>query len=96
MLLRVSLTRFLGMVDGVMPVTASRVRVMGSLFVISALVMFGCFGMMLGGVGVVLRCLLVVLGCFLRHDAFPSFSAYRYGKPRFDPCFSDAFSPLTL
>jgi hypothetical protein len=59
------------MVHGVMPMAASRMSVMGRLLVVSALMVFGGFGMMAGCVGVMLGRLLMVLGCFLGHVRFP-------------------------
>jgi hypothetical protein len=73
MFLRVSLTSFLGVVHGMMPVTTSRVGMMGGLFVISALVVFGRFGMMARGIRVVLGGLFVVFSGFLGHGHFLRF-----------------------
>jgi hypothetical protein len=56
---------------GVMPsvkrVRPCGVRMMGRFFVVSALMMLGCFSVVTRGVRMVLCRLLMMLGCFLGH-----------------------------
>ena len=48
-----------------------RMRMVGRLFVMSALMVLSCFAMVTRGVRMVFCRVLVVLGCFLRHGVFP-------------------------
>lgn len=72
MLFHVSLTGLASVVRRIMTVPARRMGMVGSLFVLSALVMFSCFGVMARSVSMVFCGLFVVLGCLLRHGVgFP-------------------------
>ena len=56
------------MVFGVLNMRSDDVGVMGGLFVVARFVMFGEFGVVLGGLWVVGGSVLVAFGCFLRHE----------------------------
>ena len=64
MFLNVSFCGFIGVVHYVSPVTPRSMGVVRCLFVMSSLVMFCCFDMMVSGMRTMFRCLSVVLGCF--------------------------------
>jgi branched-subunit amino acid permease len=55
----------LGMLGSMNVVAMREVGVVGGLFVVASFVMLGSFGVMVCGVLVVLRCLRVMMGCFL-------------------------------
>ena len=71
MFVHVGLGRFVGVMPSVKSVTPSSMRMVGRLFVMSALMVLGCFAMVTRGVRMVFCRLPVVLGCFLRHGVFP-------------------------
>jgi hypothetical protein len=50
----VNLGGFVGVMPGVKSVPSCGMRVMGCFFVVSPFVLLGCFGMVAGGVGMVL------------------------------------------
>jgi hypothetical protein len=61
----------LGVLSGVKMVTMRQMRVVGGLLVVARFVM-GCgFLVVARSVLVMFRCLLVMMGCFLRHSQFP-------------------------
>src|SRR6476646_4969563 len=72
MVLHVRLGSFVGMMPSVKRMSSCGMCVMSCLFVLSALVMLGCFGVVTRGVRMVLRRLLVMLGCFLGHRGVSS------------------------
>jgi hypothetical protein len=57
-----------GVVSGVKGVAAGCVSMMGRFFVLPALMMFGCFAVMAGSMGMMFCGLPMVFGCFLRHE----------------------------
>jgi hypothetical protein len=61
----VVLGRVLGMFRRVDVMAMRQMRVMGSSYVVTALVMAGGFVVMARSVLMVFRCLLVMMGCFL-------------------------------
>jgi hypothetical protein len=63
--LGVSFPRFLRMLSGMNSMPRRRVRMMGSFFVLPAVVMLGRFTVMAGGVRMMFRGLPMVLSCFL-------------------------------
>ena len=67
MLFGVRLPRFFGVISGMDGVTAGGVSVMCRFLVMPTVVMLRRFFVVSGGVGVVLRSLPVMLGCFHRH-----------------------------
>jgi hypothetical protein len=60
------------MIPSVKRVPSCGMCMMGCFFVLSALVMLGCFSVVTRGVRMVLRRLLVMLGCFLGHRGVSS------------------------
>ncbi len=78
----VSLSSFFDVMLSVMRVTAGGMSMMGGLFVMPALIVFGCFVMMMCSMFVVLCCLLMVLGCFLRHGYFLGCGVFHQRGPR--------------
>ena len=76
MVLHVSLGSFVGMIPSVKRVPSCGMCMMGCLFVLSALVMLSCFGVVTRGVRMVLRRLLMMLGCFLGHRGFLCLARY--------------------
>jgi hypothetical protein len=72
MLFDVSLGGLGAMMHGMMSVAMSGVGVMGRLLVMAIFMMLGRFMMVLGGVLVMLGRLGVMLRCFLRHCRFSS------------------------
>jgi hypothetical protein len=58
---------------------------MGCFFVVSALMVLRCFGVVTRGMRMVLRRLLMVLGCFFGHWLFPLFfsTGSKHGTPAF-------------
>ena len=73
MVFRVQLGRFRRMMGCVVEVTLRRVSMMSRFLMVGSVMVFCRFMMMLGGMFVVLRCLAMVLCCFLGHTVF-SFS----------------------
>ena len=67
MLLAMSLRCFFRVAPGMKAMSSGCVSVVGGLLVLSAFVMLGCFPMVAGGVGMMLRGFLVVFRSFLRH-----------------------------
>ena len=65
---RVDLGSFVRVMPGVKRVAPCGMRMMGRFFVVSALVMFGCFAVVARGMRMVFCRLLMVLGCFLGHS----------------------------
>jgi hypothetical protein len=61
--LNVSFCGFVGVVSRMSRVSPRRMRVVRGRFVMSSLVMFCCFVMMVSDVRTMFRCLSVVLGC---------------------------------
>jgi hypothetical protein len=61
---------FFGVALGLDVMAVRQVRVVSSDFVVAVLVMLGGFVVVACSVLVVLRCLLVVLGCFVGHEEF--------------------------
>src|ERR1700730_13146753 len=57
-----------GGMSGVKGVTAGCVSMMGCFFVLPTLMMFGCFAVMAGSMGMMFCGLPMVIGCFLRHE----------------------------
>jgi hypothetical protein len=56
-----------GVMSGVKGMAAGYLSLMGRFFVLPALMMFGCFAVMAGSMGMMFCGLLMVSGCFLRH-----------------------------
>lgn len=69
---KVVLGRMLSMFCGMDVMTVRQVRVVGSSYVVTALVMPGGFVVMTRSVLMVFRCLLVMMRCFLGHRDFLS------------------------
>jgi hypothetical protein len=70
-----------GVLLGVDVVSVRQVGVVSGGFVVAVLVMLGGFVVMARSVLVVLRCLLVMLGCFVGHEEFLSCVAvWRHGR----------------
>jgi|SRR5450755_726701 hypothetical protein len=65
--IHVRLGSFVGMMPSVKRVSPCDVCMMSRFFVVSALMMLSCFAMVTRGVRMVLRRLLMMLGCFLGH-----------------------------
>jgi hypothetical protein len=59
-----SLSSFVGVAPCVSRVALGRMGVMGCLLVMASFVVLGCFTVMAGCVGMMLRSLLVMLRCF--------------------------------
>jgi hypothetical protein len=64
------LHRVFRMIGGVNVVTVREVRVVSGFFVVAGLVVLGGFMVVARSVFQMLRCLLVMIGCFVRHG-FP-------------------------
>jgi hypothetical protein len=62
-----------GVMSSVGGVPVRSVRVVGRLLVVPGIVVFASFCMVVSSMCGVFCCLLVVLGCFLGHGAFPPF-----------------------
>jgi len=77
MLLRMGLAGFLGVFSRVKGMASSRVGMMCGFLVVSAIMMFGCFAVMVGSVGMMFRGLPMMLGCFFRHDYDPCYMSSR-------------------
>ena len=73
MLLGVRPSRLFGVMSSVGGVPMRGVRVVGSLLVVSGVVVLASFCVVLSSMCGVFCCLLVVLGCFLGHGVFPLF-----------------------
>jgi hypothetical protein len=69
--LTVSLSRFLRVVSSVVGMAACGMGVMGGLLVLATLMVLRGFAVVASGVAQMLRCLLVMFRCFLRHEMFP-------------------------
>jgi hypothetical protein len=80
--LRVKLCCFARMVRSVLMMSVSAMGVVGRPFVISCLVMLGCFAVMLGRGVMVLGCLVVMLDCLLGHISSFAWEALRCGLHR--------------
>jgi hypothetical protein len=72
MFLTVSLSGLLGMVASVVCMATRGVGVVGGLLVLTTLMMLRGFAVVTSSVAQMLRCLLVVFCCFLRHESVPS------------------------
>jgi hypothetical protein len=59
---------FVGVMPGVKRVSPCGVSMMGRFFVLSGLMMLSCFAVVTRGMSMMLRRLLMVLGCFLGHS----------------------------
>ncbi len=70
MLLDVMLGRFVGVLLCMYGVAVRQVGVMGCFLVIAGFVVFGGFAMVLRRLVVVVGCVFVVLGAFVRHSNF--------------------------
>ena len=66
-LLRMSLACVLSVITSVGGVTVGSVSVMGSFLVVPALMVFGCFAMMMGGMAVMFGCFPMMFGSFFGH-----------------------------
>lgn len=64
-----------GVMSSVGGVPVRGVRMVGGLLVVSGVVVFASFRVVLSSMCGVFCCLLVVLGCFLGHGVFPLFVA---------------------
>ena len=62
-----SLTSFFAVVRSMVRMAGGGMGVVSCFFVVTALVMFGRFSMMLCGVGVMFRRILMMMSCFGRH-----------------------------
>lgn len=62
------LAGFLRMISGVERVTTGCVSMMGRFLVMTAIVMFGCFVVMVGSMFMMFCGLPMMLSCFLRHE----------------------------
>ncbi len=82
------LCRFRRMVPGMLRMSVSGMCVVGGGFVIAILVMSCGMAMMLRRALVVLRCLLVMLGCFSRHFSSQPRSIRLAGCTLVLPCYS--------
>ena len=71
MFFHVKLGSFVGVMPCVKRVPPCGVRMMSRFFVVSALMMLGCFAMVTRGMRMVFCRVLMVLSCFLRHRVFP-------------------------
>lgn len=65
--LDMQLGRFRRMMHGVLMMAARRVRMVGGGLVVTSLMVSGGFAMMPGGMLVMFRCLVMMLGCVLGH-----------------------------
>ena len=70
-LLRVSLSRFFGVISGMDGMTACGVSMMCRFLVMPTVVMLRCFLVVSGSVGVMLGSLPMMLSRFLRHSCPP-------------------------
>ena len=70
-LLRVSLSRFFGVISGMAGMTTCGVSMMCRFLMMPTVVVLRRFLVMSGSVGMVLRSLPVMLSCFLRHSCPP-------------------------
>lgn len=75
MFLSVGLPRTFRMLPGMDGVSARRVSMVGRFFMLPAGMMLGCFAVMVGGMGMMLRCLPMVLSCFVRHTTSSLYGA---------------------
>jgi hypothetical protein len=66
--LGVSLGCLFTMIAGVSCMSSRRVCVVCALLMVSGVIVLGRFTVMVGSVGMMFRCLLVMFGCFLRHS----------------------------
>ena len=82
--IHVRLGSFVGMMPSVKRVSPCDVCMMSRFFVVSALMMLSCFAMVTRGVRMVLRRLLMMLGCFLGHSVVSSvwWPCYSNGQQR--------------
>jgi hypothetical protein len=64
------------MISGMYGMTTRRVGMMGGLFVVAAVVMLGCFIVMMCSMLMMFRGFPVMFGCLLRHGCFPSYFFY--------------------
>jgi hypothetical protein len=67
MLLAMDLRRLFRVVPCMKGMSSGRVSVVCRLLMVAAFVMFRCFAMVMGGMGMMLRRFLVVFRSFLRH-----------------------------
>jgi hypothetical protein len=63
----VLLRGFAGMLCCVLVMSVGEMRMVGCFFVLTSLMMLGSFAVVTGCMGMVLGCVLVMLGRFLRH-----------------------------
>jgi hypothetical protein len=61
------LCRVLRVLGGMNKVPVCQVRVVGGFLMVASVVMLGCFVVVACSVLKMLGCLLVMMGCFLRH-----------------------------
>ena len=69
--LHMFLCRVLRVLGGMNKVPVRQVRVVGGFLMVASFVMLGCFVVVACSVLKMLGCLLVMMGCFLRHVYLP-------------------------